>query len=50
MSRLPSSFFTKERPVVAAKESLKDITPIKWSKEVIAGTKKVVIKQDPKQK
>ena len=37
MSRMPSSFFMRERPVIATKESLKDITSIKWNKEVIAG-------------
>ncbi|MSA73013.1 MULTISPECIES: hypothetical protein [Holdemania] len=50
MLRIPSSFFTRERPVTATKVSLKDITPIKWRKEVITGTKKAVIKQSAKLK
>ncbi len=40
--KLPISFFEKPRPS-APKNSIKEIIPIKWSKEVIAGKKKVIV-------
>lgn len=39
----PKGFFSKKRPEVSTKESLKDITPIKWSKDVIDGNKKTIV-------
>lgn len=31
--------------IVSSKDALKEVTPINWSKEVINGQKKVIIKQ-----
>lgn len=42
IKRLPLSFFEKSRPN-APKNSLKDIVPIEWSKEVLSGKKKVIV-------
>lgn len=42
LKKLPLSFFEKPRPN-APKNSLKDIIPIEWSKEVIDGNKKIIV-------
>ena len=42
LKRLPISFFEKTRPN-APKNSLDDVIPIKWSKEVMNGKKKVKV-------
>ncbi len=42
LKKLPISFFEKPRPN-SPKNSLKDIIPIKWSKEVINGKKEVIV-------
>lgn len=42
MKKLPLSFFEKSRPN-APRNSLKDIIPIKWSKEVIDGEKEIIV-------
>lgn len=41
LKKLPLSFFEKPRPS-APKNSLKDIIPIKWSKEVLDGKKEII--------
>ncbi len=42
IKRLPSSFFEKSRPN-APENSLKDVVPFDWSKEVLSGKKKVIV-------
>ena len=44
MKRLPKSFFEKERPIISAKESFKDISPVEWKPEIMDGSKKAVVK------
>lgn len=39
----PKGFFTQARPQVSKKESLKNITPFEWSKNVLNGKSKVKI-------
>ena len=39
----PKGFFTKPRPTITAKETLKDVIPFEWSKNVINGKSKVKI-------
>lgn len=38
-----SKLNTKKCTIVSSEESLKDISPINWSKEVLSGQKKVLI-------
>jgi len=40
---LPKGFFTQPRPTISTKESLKDVIPIQWSKDVLEGKKKALI-------
>ncbi len=42
--KFPKGFFEQPRPTISAKEALKDVIPVKWTKEVIDGTKKVLVK------
>jgi len=39
----PKDFFTKARPHLTKKQPEEDVIPIKWPKEVLDGTRKVVI-------
>lgn len=48
MKRLPKSFFEKERPVISAKNSLKDVSPVEWNNNVLNGSKKAVVKSSCK--
>lgn len=41
--KFPKGFFTQPRPTISTKETLKDIIPIKWSKEVISGKTKAIV-------
>lgn len=43
IKELPISFFEKVRPN-PTKNSFADITPIKWTKKVLSGKKKVIAK------
>lgn len=38
--KFPNGFFTQSRPTVSTKETLKDVIPIKWSKEVMSSKKR----------
>lgn len=38
----------KKRKVVSTEESLKDVTPMEWSEEVIKGNKKVNVTENLK--
>ena len=38
--KFPKEFFEKSRQIINTKESLKDIIPLEWSKEVLNGEKK----------
>ena len=49
INKLPLSFFEKSRPK-ASKNSLDDIEPIKWSKEVIDGKQEIVVNLPKKDK
>lgn len=40
---LPKGFFSQSRPTISAKEALKDVIPIKWTKEVVNGNKKTIV-------
>ena len=39
----PKGFFTKSRPTISMDEALKDVIPLKWSKKVQKGKKKVIM-------
>ncbi len=39
----PKGFFQQSRPTVTNEETFKDIIPIKWSKEVLEGKKKITL-------
>lgn len=41
--KFPDGFFTKSRPTVSMKSTLKDIIPINWSKDVTSGDKKTTV-------
>ena len=41
--KFPKGFFTQSRPTVSTKETLKDVVPIEWSKEVTTGKSKAVV-------
>ena len=43
ITKLPKGFFQKERPTITASEALKDVKPLKWSKNVEKGKTKVEI-------
>lgn len=47
--RLPISFFEKPRPS-APRDSMKNIIPIKWSKEVMNGKKQIIVTLPQKSK
>lgn len=34
----------KKSTIVSSKEALKDVTPINWSKSVLSGEKKIIVK------
>lgn len=42
--KIPKGFFSQPRPTVSSKEALKDIVPIKWSKAVLSGNKKAIVR------
>lgn len=39
----PKDFFHQARPTVTNKETFKDVIPIKWSKEVLEGKRKITL-------
>jgi len=39
----PNDFFSKSRPNISNEEALEDVNPIKWTKEVLSGKKKIVL-------
>ncbi len=39
----PENFFSTPRPTVSLEETLKDVTPIEWSTEVLNGKKKAEV-------
>ena len=41
--KFPKGFFTQPRPTLSIKEALKDVTPFKWSKNVLHGKSEVKI-------
>lgn len=41
--KFPNGFFTQSRPTVSTKETLKDVIPIKWSKEVMSSKRKAIV-------
>ncbi len=44
-SKFPKDFFNQPRPKVSTKEALKDVEPVKWSKDVLSGKKKVLVQR-----
>ena len=40
---LPKVFFSQSRPTISSNEALKDVVPIKWSKDVLNGNIKTVV-------
>lgn len=42
--KFPIGFFEQPRPTISSEEALKDIIPVQWTKEVIQGTKKALVK------
>lgn len=43
--KFPKGFFKQHRPEISMKEALKDVVPVKWSKEILESNKKVVIEK-----
>lgn len=43
LSIFPTGFFTKHRPTISMKESLKNVSSFKWSNTVLKGKSKVKI-------
>lgn len=39
----PENFFSTPRPTVSLEKTLKDVTPIEWSTEVLNGKKKAEV-------
>jgi hypothetical protein len=39
-----SSLKNKKSTTMSSKEALKDVTPINWSKSVLSGEKKIIVK------
>lgn len=42
--KFPKGFFKKSRPIIGTKEALKDVIPVEWSKNVLEGKKKTLVK------
>lgn len=43
-SKFPKGFFKKSRPTISTKETLKDVIPVEWNKNVLEGKKKTLVK------
>ena len=41
--KLPKNFFSQSRPKVSNKQTFDDVIPVKWSKQVINGSKKATV-------
>lgn len=41
--KFPKGFFTQPRPTINMKEALNNVTPFKWSNDVLKGKNKVKI-------
>ncbi len=41
--KFPKGFFTQPRPTINMKEALNNVTPFKWSNDVLKGKSKVKI-------
>lgn len=41
--KFPKGFFTQPRPTINMKEALSNVTPFKWSNDVLKGKSKVKI-------
>lgn len=44
-NRLPRDFFLKKREVEKNNDSLKELCDFNWSKEVLEGERKIVVKE-----